>query len=98
MHTKDGKPEKLKLHKLSCNVKFYKWEPLDLNACPYVVLVVKGIHSHPPSPPHSIPKSVKDQLQKIIESSNQRLEDVTARKLISGKLVFNNFKRIISYY
>jgi hypothetical protein len=88
LHTKDGKPEKLQLQKLSCNVKFYKWEPLDLNICPYVVLVVKGVHSHPPPSPHSIPKTVKDQLQKIIESSNQNLEDVTPRKLISGKLVF----------
>ncbi len=71
--------------KLPCNVKFYKWEPLNLNACPYIVLVVKGTHSHPPPPPHSIPKSIKDQLQKII-ISNQNLEDVTPQKLISGKL------------
>ena len=47
------------------------------------------MHSHPPPPSHSIPKSIKDQLQKIITLSNQNLEDVTPRKLISGKLFFN---------
>lgn len=76
------------MHKLDCNVKFYKWEPLDLDACPYIVLVTKGVHTHPPPPSHSIPESIKGQLRKIIELSNENLEDVTPRKLITGKFYF----------
>jgi hypothetical protein len=87
-HIKDGKAETLPLHRLTYNVKFYKWEPLDLKTCPYIVLVVKEIHSHPSPPSHSIPKSIKNQLQKIIKTSNQNLEDVTPQKLISGIFFF----------
>jgi len=73
------------LCKLPYNIKFYKWKPLNLNAYFYIVLVIKGIHLHSLPPLYLIPKSIKDQLQKII-ILNQNLEDVTPWKLISGKL------------
>jgi len=63
-------------------------------------MVVKNTHSHPPPPPHRTPCHLQDDLKKIIENSNNLLNDTTPRKLISGikyliffsfYFIFNNF-------
>jgi hypothetical protein len=71
--------------KTKCNVIFHRYEPLDLESCPYIVMVVKNTHSHPPPPPHRTPCHLQDDLKKIIENSNNLLNDTTPRKLISGE-------------
>ena len=83
-HVIDGKVELLPLVKTGCNVIFHKYEPLDLELCPYIVMVVKNTHSHPPPPPHRTPKHLQEDLKKLIENSNNLLIDSTSRKLISG--------------
>lgn len=70
--------------KTGCNVIFHKFEPLDLESNPYIVMVVKNTHSHPPSPPHRIPRHLQDDLKKLIQDSDNLLSDATSRKLISG--------------
>ncbi|RIA79445.1 hypothetical protein C1645_840670 [Glomus cerebriforme] len=35
-----------------CEVKYSKIVPIDTENCPYIILVSKGIHSHPPPPPN----------------------------------------------
>ncbi|PKB98184.1 hypothetical protein RhiirA5_384114, partial [Rhizophagus irregularis] len=59
-HVKDGKIELLPLVKIGCNIIFHKYEPLDLKSCPYIVMVVKNTHSHPPLPPHRIPGHLQE--------------------------------------
>jgi len=71
--------------KTKCNVIFHRYEPLDLESCPYIVMVVKNTHSHPPPPPHRTPCHLQNDLKKIIENSNSLLNDTTPRKLISGE-------------
>ncbi|GBC31766.2 uncharacterized protein OCT59_013015 [Rhizophagus irregularis] len=94
-HVKDGKIEALPLVKTGCNVIFHKYEPLDLESCPYIVMVVKNTHSHPPPPPHRIPVHLQENVKNLIKNSNDLLNDTTPRKLISGPLIKAVFGEIV---
>ncbi|CAG8846910.1 40137_t:CDS:2, partial [Gigaspora margarita] len=72
-----------KIIKMNCSVKFHKIIPLDLIKTPYIILVCKGIHSHPPPPPQEVPLEIMNKLKTLIESSSEQFVDITARKLIS---------------
>ncbi|CAB4410051.1 unnamed protein product [Rhizophagus irregularis] len=95
-HVKDGKIELLPLVKIGCNVIFHKYEPLDLKSCPYIVMVVKNTHSHPPPPSHRIPGHLQENVKNLIKNSNDLLSDTTPRKLISGPLIKAVFGEIIT--
>ena len=74
-----------KIIKMNCNVKFYKIIPLDLETTPYVILVCKGIHSHPLPLPLQVPLEIINKLKSLIESTFDQFIDITAKKLISSK-------------
>jgi hypothetical protein len=61
--------EEGKIVKKDCNVVFYKLIPYDLEKTPYVILVSKEIHEHPPPPPEKIPQEIACKLKAIIETS-----------------------------
>jgi hypothetical protein len=97
-HIVNGKLELLPLIKTGCSVIFHKYEPLDLEACPYIIMVIKNTHTHTPPPPHQAPNHLQQDLKKLIDNSNDLLIDSTPRKLISGNnyifyiiLIFFNF-------
>ena len=64
---------------------FYKLIPYDLEKTPYVILVSKGIHEHPPPPPGRIPQEITYKLKAMIEEAHNDFIDISPRKLISGK-------------
>ena len=45
----------------------------------------KNTHSHPLPPPHRTSYHLQNDLKKIIEHSNNLLNDTTLQKLISGE-------------
>ncbi len=77
--------EEGKIIKKSCNVIFYKLIPYDLKKTPYVVLVSKGIHEHPPPSPERVSQEVTSKLKAIVETVHNDLVDISPRKLISSK-------------
>ena len=77
--------EEGKIIKKSCNVIFYKLIPYDLEKTPYVILVSKGIHEHPPPPPRRIPQEITYKLKAMIKEAHNDFIDISPRKLISGK-------------
>jgi len=77
--------EEGKIVKKDCDVVFYKLIPYDLKNTPYVVLVSKGIHKHPPPPPGRIPQEVTYKLKTMIETAHNDLVNISPRKLISSK-------------
>ena len=70
------------IHK-ECQVKFYCITPVDLEKCPYIVIISKGIHTHPPPPPVKIPINLVEDLQSIIIGED--LLNLTARKFLISK-------------
>jgi len=67
----------------NCSVKFYSYVPTNLQDHPYIVIISKGVHSHPPPPPTKTPVDIVSELQKII--NNENVIDLTMRRLLTGK-------------
>ncbi|PKY41880.1 hypothetical protein RhiirA4_502684 [Rhizophagus irregularis] len=66
-----------------------------LKSCPYIVMVVKNTHSHPPPPSHRIPGHLQENVKNLIKNSNDLLSDTTPRKLISGPLIKAVFGEVV---
>jgi hypothetical protein len=69
------------LIKKTCNVKYYHLVPLNLEDCPFIVIISKGIHEHPPPPPVKTPPNILMQLQNILNGDD--ILNLTARKLLT---------------
>ncbi|PKK63721.1 hypothetical protein RhiirC2_716774 [Rhizophagus irregularis] len=74
-----------------CGVKYTKIIPHDLEKCPYIILISKGIHSHPPPPPSHVPVTIWDRLQELIRQANDDTVDVTPTRIITGNLIKTYF-------
>ena len=61
--------------------------PLDLKKCPYIILISKGVHSHPPPPPNHVPISIRNCLQELIYQANSDISDVTPTQIITGNYI-----------
>lgn len=62
--------------------------PKDLEACPFIIILSKGIHNHPVPPPTKTPTPILNDLKDIIY--NEDILDLTAHKLLNRKLNFYN--------
>jgi hypothetical protein len=49
-----------------------------------VILVSKGIHSHPPPPPSCVPLTIRSRLQELIHQANDNNVDATPTNIITG--------------
>ena len=58
-----------------------------MESCPYIILISKGIHSHPPPPPNHVPVTIHDRLQELICQANDNTIDVTLTSIITGILL-----------
>ncbi|CAG8811529.1 23594_t:CDS:2, partial [Cetraspora pellucida] len=77
--------------KKSCKVEFYKLIPLNLREYPFVILICKEIHTHPPPPPIWTPVNIKQRLQTLVQQANKDLTDITPTKIITDILINFNF-------
>jgi hypothetical protein len=68
-----------------CEVRFSKLIPVDIKSCPFVILISKGIHTHPPPPPNQVPVTIRTRLQELIHQANNDNADVTPTHIITGK-------------
>ncbi|CAG8690372.1 43933_t:CDS:10 [Gigaspora margarita] len=75
------------LKKLDCNVKFFRIVPIERKV-PYVILVCKGKHSHPPPPPNSINPHMINMAHDLTSTI---LPSDAYINLNSDKLLSNNF-------
>ncbi|CAB4418704.1 unnamed protein product [Rhizophagus irregularis] len=73
----------------TCGVKYSKIIPLDIKSCPYVILISKGIHSHPPPPPSRVPLTICSRLQELIHQANDNNSDITPTHIITGNYYTN---------
>jgi len=70
-----------------CGVKYTKIVPLDIEQCPYVILISRGVHSHPPPPPNRVPITIRSRLQDLIRQANDDTSDVTPTRIVTGNYV-----------
>ena len=61
--------------------------PYDLQQCPCIVVLCKGVHNHPPPPPEQTPNGVKDDLQALIKNAIDCDNSVTAGSISSGIII-----------
>ncbi|CAB4428210.1 unnamed protein product [Rhizophagus irregularis] len=80
-----------KLMKKLCEVRFSKLIPIDIKSCPFVILISKGIHTHPPPPPNQVPVTIRTRLQELIHQANNDNADVTPTHIITGNLIKTYF-------
>ncbi|KAF8574025.1 hypothetical protein K439DRAFT_1624653 [Ramaria rubella] len=59
----------------SCKVKFQIYEPYDLTACPFILIVVSGIHTHTPPLPLSTPIQVEAAVLDLLRRMGHELAD-----------------------
>ncbi|RIB00811.1 hypothetical protein C2G38_2051361 [Gigaspora rosea] len=67
--------------KLGCPVKFWHYVPKNLEECPYIIIMARYTHNHPPPPLSKIPTAIQNDLKNIIAEEN--ILDLTARRLIT---------------
>lgn len=67
--------------KLGCPVKFWHYVPKNLEECPYIIIMSRYTHNHPPPPSSKIPTAIQNNLKNIIAKEN--ILDLTARRLIT---------------
>jgi hypothetical protein len=66
--------------KKKCGVKFFHFVPLDLELCPVIITISKGVHQHPPPPPTKTPSNIVEHLNKILNSEDTL--NLTSRGLV----------------
>jgi hypothetical protein len=75
-----------KIKEKPCEVRFTLLTPYNLQQCPCIVIICRGMHNHPPPPPERIPNAIKDDLQNIIKNAIEEDNSVTAGSITSGNL------------
>jgi hypothetical protein len=56
-----------KLEKMSCQVIFNIFRPVDLQSTPFIIWVSTGRHTHPPPPPSRSPRQYLNEILKVIQ-------------------------------
>ncbi|KAJ3762632.1 hypothetical protein EV360DRAFT_35312 [Lentinula raphanica] len=78
-----------RLTKLNCTCAFREYEPLEeyREVCPYVLVVSKGVHSHPIPLPEKTPISVKVELEALLRRLDVDLADISSRHFLRHPIV-----------
>ncbi|CAG8622903.1 23645_t:CDS:10 [Gigaspora margarita] len=66
-----------------CPVKFWHYVPENLEECPYIIIMSRFTHNHPPPPPSKIPVAIQNDLKNIIAEENILDLTATCRRLIT---------------
>lgn len=75
---------------LSCKSTFRCFEPLEpyRRACPRVLVVCQGAHTHPIPLPIKTPPAIRAEVIELLETLDQDLPDITPRRFIRHPVVF----------
>ncbi|KAJ3869996.1 hypothetical protein EV359DRAFT_28895 [Lentinula novae-zelandiae] len=82
----NGSMTMTELHRLPCTSSITIYEPLPdyRSSCPYVLIVCKGVHTHPVPIPARTPSSIVDDLIKFLTHLDD-LPNLTARRLLGNE-------------
>jgi hypothetical protein len=65
-----------------CKTKFTIYTPNDISACPRIVILLQGPHSHPDPAPVKTPTPVVKLLDALLLELDWKLADATPRKIL----------------
>ncbi|KAJ7747876.1 hypothetical protein B0H14DRAFT_2541606 [Mycena olivaceomarginata] len=72
------------LVQLPCDVKFVTYQPIEefRTACPYILVISSGVHTHPIPLPEKTPTRVRQEVFNLLESLDGDLPDLTPRRFL----------------
>ncbi|KAK1230795.1 hypothetical protein PQX77_006109 [Marasmius sp. AFHP31] len=84
------------MERLECDVKFKIYEPLEdyREQCPYVLIMVRGVHHHPIPLPNKTPPKLRSQIFDILRNIGEDLADLTARGFIRHPVVHSHVRTL----
>ncbi|KII88254.1 hypothetical protein PLICRDRAFT_29844 [Plicaturopsis crispa FD-325 SS-3] len=65
-----------------CSADFDIYTPVDLFACPQILIICRNAHSHPPPRPIKTPPVLLDIFRDLLLSLDWKLADATPRKIV----------------
>ncbi|KAJ3849802.1 hypothetical protein EV368DRAFT_46593 [Lentinula lateritia] len=85
----EGSLKQPKLELMPCSCTFREFIPVEefRDACPYILIISKGPHSHPVPFPEKTPVSVKVELDQLLRKLDQDLADIAPRSFLRHPVV-----------
>ena len=80
-----------------CPSTFHIYTPLDLEACPHVVILCRKPHSHAPPAPVKTPPPLVTELNKLLCDMGWRLADATPRRLMLDTGFVHGLRNILGW-
>ncbi|KAF8592311.1 hypothetical protein K439DRAFT_1610695 [Ramaria rubella] len=74
---------------------FCLYEPYDLTACPFVLIVVSGTHTHLPPLPLSTPIRVEATVLDLLHRMGHELADATPRRFMRHPAILSRLRELI---
>ncbi|KZV93882.1 hypothetical protein EXIGLDRAFT_767640 [Exidia glandulosa HHB12029] len=81
----------------TCNAQFRIFEPLDLHAHPYILVVCTNPHSHPPPERSMTPPLLRDALRMLLLDMRWQLADATPRRIIRDSGFMSNLRGLLDW-
>ncbi|KAF8076821.1 hypothetical protein FPV67DRAFT_1715254 [Lyophyllum atratum] len=93
----DGYLVQLEMQRLPCHVRYRVFEPLEAfrDACPFVLVISKGLHCHPIPLPQKTPPHVQAVLAHLLGRLGTDLADLTPRRFLWHPVVKNYLEEVL---
>jgi hypothetical protein len=80
---------------LHCQCKFRCFEPLEeyRHACPRILIVCRGVHTHPIPLPTKTPPTIRTEVIELLKSLDADLPDLTARRFLRHPTTITYLRR-----
>jgi len=78
--------------KATCDVRFTRVTPIDLDECPYIIWASFGIHTHPPPSVNKTPEEIRKGLIEVVRRINDPC--LTRSKLLG--IYYENIANVLS--
>lgn len=80
----DGRLNQAKMVQLPCKSTFRRFEPIEekRDKCPFVLVIARGVHTHPIPLPTKTPRVIRDEVQQLLCTLDEDLPDLTSRRFL----------------
>ncbi|KAJ8475498.1 hypothetical protein ONZ45_g15590 [Pleurotus djamor] len=87
----------LKPQTKKCPSTFDIYTPYDLQACPFVVIICRHPHTHPPPRPTKTPDTIMGVFHALLMTLDWKLADTSPRKLALDSAFMQSFRKYLSW-